>query len=60
VDDIHARFPAIAILDALAVFDPRNLSPANDLVGYSDEQIRTLTDHFGQRTLKQPGFVTQQ
>ena len=52
MDNIHARFPSVAILDALSVFDPRNLPPIEDLVGYGDQQIQMLINHFGEQALE--------
>ena len=46
-------------LDVWAVFDPCNIRPANGLVGYADEQIRVLTNSFGQRAIEHLGFVTK-
>ena len=59
LDNVHARFPSVAILDALSVFDPRNLPPIEDLVGYGDQQIRMLINHFGEQALEKPGFVNE-
>ena len=41
------------------MFDPCNIRPANGLVGYADEQIRVLTNCFGQRAIEHLGFVTK-
>ena len=59
LDNIHARFPSVAILDALSVLDPGNLPPIEDLVGYGDQQIRMLINHFGEQALEKPGFVNE-
>ena len=52
LDNVYARFPSVAILDALSVFDPRNLPSIEDLVGYGDQQIRMLIDHLENKLLK--------
>ena len=60
VVNINDRFPSIPVLDALAVLDPRNLSPVNRLAGYGDPQIRILTDHFGQPAPKKPVIIKEE
>ena len=59
LDNIHTRFPYVAILDALSVFDPRNLPPVEDLVCYGDQQIQMLINNIGEQALEQPGFVNE-
>ncbi|CAH1245743.1 ZNF862 [Branchiostoma lanceolatum] len=62
LENLHARFPQVELLEAMKIFDPASYPAAGDnlaLVYWGRDEFNTLMDHYAQRKVTRDGNVCE-